>query len=287
MVFQFIEGQGMKRLLVALVLALGTCSAWPQSAPLPLEHLLWSGRPIPFYGNPSSEESRQLIALVQGANLAERMASFTQSRLRLRHNLAIGFQDCGTPNAFYKPANRAVVICTEFVKHVAGLMTERKEFFAQQSPQFLAQWLTSILWVVYLHELSHAVIDINQVAITGREEDVADQFAIWASLNYINDIGVAAFVPAIWYFKELASSQRLNELPPEALSHLLSDEHSLQGQRALNFACWVHGLSPEAARDLTRFVALSDARAQRCGAEYRAMDNGIRAQFRKALKQNR
>lgn len=277
----------MKRLFLALGIAFGSCSAWPQSAPLPMEHLLWSGRAIPFYGNASNEESRQFLAVVQGANLAERMASFVQGRIRLRYNVAIGFQECGVANAFYKPANRAIVICTEFVKHVAGVMTERKEFFAQQSPQFLGQWITSILWVVYLHELSHAIIDVNQVAITGREEDVADQFAIWASLNYINDIGVATFVPAIWYFKELASSQRLNELPPEALAHLLSDEHSLQGQRALNFACWVYGLSPEAARDLTRFVALSDARAQRCGAEYRAMDNGIRTQFRKALKATR
>jgi hypothetical protein len=277
----------MKRLLIALLIAFGTCSAWPQSAPLPLEHLLWSGRAIPFYGTPSSEESRQFLAVVQGSNLAERMASFVQGRIRLRHNVAIGFQDCGSPNAFYKPANRAIVICTEFVKHVAGVMTERKEFFAQQSPQFLGQWITSILWIVYLHELGHAIIDINQVAITGREEDVADQFAIWAALNYIDDIGVATFVPGIWYFQELASSQRLNDLPPEALTHLLSDEHSLQGQRALNFACWVYGLSPEGGKELTRFVTLSDARAQRCGAEYRSLDNGIRAQFRKALRRTR
>lgn len=275
----------MKRLLIALVIALGTCSAWPQSPPLPLEHLLWSGRPIPFYGTPSSEESRQLLALVQSASLAERMASFTQGRIRLRYDIAVGFQDCGSPNAFYKA--RAIVICTEFVKHVAGLMTERKEFFAQQSPQLLGQWLTSILWVVYLHELSHAIIDVNQVAITGREEDVADQFAIWAALNYINSIGIAAFVPGIWYFQELATSQRLNDLPPEALVHLLSDEHSLQGQRALNFACWVYGLNPEAGRELTRFVSLSDARAQRCESEYRSLDNGIRSQFRKALKSAR
>lgn len=274
----------MHRLFIALLIALGASNAWSQSAPLPLEHLLWSGRAIPFYGTPSSEESRELLALVRGGNLAERMASFTQARMRLRHNLAVGFQDCGSSNAFYQPANREIVICTEFIKHVTGLLIERKAFFAQQPPQVIGEWLIGILWVVYLHELSHALINLNQVAITGREEDVADQFAIWASLNYINDLGLPAFVPGIWYFQELATSQRLRDLPPEALAHMLSDEHSLQGQRAVNFACWVYGNNPGAGQDLARFVALSEARAQRCGSEYLALDNGIRSQFRKALK---
>ena len=274
----------MKRFLISLLMFLGACSAWPQSTPLPLEHLLWSGKAIPFYGAPSSEESRQLLSLVQSGNLAERMASFTESRMRLRHNLAVGFQDCGSSNAFYRPANRAIVICTEFIKHVAGLLIERKAIFAQQPPQAPGEWLIGILWVVYLHELGHAIIDLDQIAITGREEDVADQFAIWASLNYINDLGLLAVVPGIWYFQELATSQRLKDLPPETLAHLLSDEHSLQGQRALNFACWVYGRNPEAGRALTRFVALSDSRAQRCESEYRSLNYGIQSQFRKALK---
>ena len=274
----------MHRWFLALLIAIGASNAWSQSAPLPLEHLLWSGKAIPFYGTPSSEESRQLLALVREGNLAERMASFTQGRMRLRHNLAVGFQDCGSPNAFYKPANREIVICTEFIKHLTGLLIERKAFFAEQPPEVIGQWLLGILWVVYLHELSHALIDLNQVAITGREEDVADQFAIWASLNYINDLGMLAFVPGIWYFQELATSQRLKDLPPEMLAHMLSDEHSLQGQRALNFACWVYGRNPEAGRALTRFVALSEARAQRCESEYRSLNYGIQSQFRKTLK---
>ncbi|CAN7252835.1 DUF4344 domain-containing metallopeptidase [Acidovorax sp. LjRoot74] len=274
----------MHRWLIALLVTLGASSTWCQPAPLPLEHLLWSGRAIPFYGTPSSEESKGILALVQGANLAERMASFTQGRMRLRHNLAIGFQDCGMSNAFYKPTNRAVVICTEFVKHVADLIADRRAFFAQQPPEVAGQWLLSILWIVYLHELGHAIIDLNQVAVTGREEDVADQFAIWASLNYVNDLGLPAFVPGVWYFKELATSQRLKDLPPETLAHLLSDEHSLQGQRAVNFACWVYGNNPGAGRSLAQFVALSDARSQRCGAEYQALHKGIQSQFRKALK---
>lgn len=274
----------MKRWLIALLMALGTSTVCAQHAQLPLEHLLWNGYTTPFYGQPSSDESRRLLAVIQRSNLAERMAYFTQTKFRLRSNLAVGFQECGSSNAFYQPANHAIVICTEFVKHVAGLMAERKEAFAQESPQTIAQWLTGILWIVFFHELGHAIININQVAITGREEDVADQFAIWTALNYIGDIGPPALVSGIWYFQELATSQRINDLPPEALAHLLSDEHSLQGQRALNFACWVYGFNPEAGRELSRFVPLSEARAQRCGAEFRGLDNGIRTQFRKALK---
>lgn len=274
----------MKRLFSAFVLAVSSCASWGQTPHFPMEHLLWKGNALPFYGQPSSAESKRLLELLQRSNLAERMAYFAQSRFRLRANLAIGFQDCGNANAFYKPANRAIVICNEFVKHVANVMSERRVLFEQQSSQTVTQWLTSVLWFVYLHELGHALIDIDQVAITGREEDVADQFAVWASISYIGDLGAAAFVPGIWYFQEVSTSQRISDLPPEALVHLLSDEHSLQGQRALNFACWVYGYNPQAGQELTRFVSLSSARAERCPSEYRALDNGIRSQFRKALR---
>lgn len=277
----------MKRFLGAVLVAFFTSNAWSQAAPLPLEHLLWNGRAIPFYGTPSNESAQRLLGLVQGAKLAEQMASFAHSRMRLRYNLGIGFQECGAPNAFYRPGNRSIVICTEFIKHAAELMNERRELFTNESSQIAGQWLMSILWFVYLHELGHALVDINQVAITGREEDVADQFAVWSALNYINDLGHPVFAPGIWYFQELARSQRLNELPPETLVHLLSDEHSLQGQRALNFACWIYGFHPDAGRPLTQFVALSETRAQRCGAEYRSLDNGIRSQFRKTLRSAR
>ncbi|NCY10198.1 MAG: hypothetical protein EBX38_07420, partial [Actinobacteria bacterium] len=42
---------------------------------------------------------------------------------------------------------------------------------------------------IYLHELAHALIDINQINITGREEDVADQFAVYFSMKYLEPRG--------------------------------------------------------------------------------------------------
>ena len=65
----------MKRLFSAFVLAVSSCASWGQTPHFPMEHLLWKGNALPFYGQPSSAESKRLLELLQRSNLAERMAS--------------------------------------------------------------------------------------------------------------------------------------------------------------------------------------------------------------------
>lgn len=277
----------MRTLLLCIALLIHAHSAIAQNKPLPLEHYFWKGQAIPFYGASGDPKLDQLLGLARRSRLAERMASVAGIHLQLRYDLGVGFRECGQPQAFYDPARRSITICAEFLSQVFDLMIQKKEFFAKANSQQLDGWVNGILWFVFLHELAHAAIDINHIAVTGREEDVADQFAAWYALNFVDLSSQPIFSPAAWFFQEVSVSRNLQQLPPETLKHLMADEHSLQQQRVFNLACWLYGKDPAKGVSLARLVQLPQARAERCQAEYARLDDGMNSQFKKYLRRAR
>lgn len=88
------------------------------------------------------------------------------------------------------------MVCSEMIKLVGadtdGLRkADRREF---------AQTIDGALWGIFFHELGHAIIGVNRVPITGREEDVADQFALYFASNFIEPRGAPVVQPTIWLF---------------------------------------------------------------------------------------
>jgi hypothetical protein len=274
----------MQKLLFFIAFLIAQGAAFAQSKPLPLEHFLWSGQATSFYGQSHDPHLQRLLGMVRNSQLAERMAGVAQTHLQLRYNLGVGFKECGASQAFYDPSNRSITICAEFLGQVLDLMTQKKEFFATLNAQRLDGWINGILWFVFLHELAHAVIDINHVAITGREEDVADQFAAWYALNFVDLKLQPIFGPTAWFFQELPTSSELQKLPPETLKHLMADVHPLQQQRVFNLACWRYGLDQIKGAQLARQVQLPVARLEQCPQEYSRLDEGIKSQFKKYLR---
>ncbi|TWO71454.1 hypothetical protein FN976_11095 [Caenimonas sedimenti] len=63
----------------------------------------------------------------------------------------------------------------------------------------------------------------------------------------------------------------------------MADEHSLDGQRIYNLACWALGAEPGRGQSAARFVGLPVERAERCGAEYARLEEGMRARFKKYI----
>jgi hypothetical protein len=53
-------------------------------AAIPLEELFYKGKAIPFYGDSTAPQQTQLLEALKKSRMAERMATLTQSSLRLR-----------------------------------------------------------------------------------------------------------------------------------------------------------------------------------------------------------
>ncbi len=113
-----------------------------------------------------------------------------------------------------------------------------------------------------LHELAHAVIDVQNLPITGREEDVADQFAVWQAVEGLDDPDIVlsqAF--------EYGLSQDLYE-------QVADDEHTADGQREANLLCWLYGSDPQAWDHLVDEDPLTDDRADLCVDEWDLLVHG-------------
>lgn len=271
-----------KRAATALLLTLAWLgsSAWAAS---PVESVLDKGKVTASYGPDLPSDPRHLVEGVKRGQLAERMASVAGSSFLLRHDLQVTFESCAAPRAFFSGARQAVVICYEFVELMVRLAQADKKIMELPRSQF-AKIMDGAMWSVFLHELGHAVVHINRVPITGREEDVADQFGAWFALTFLPVERVPVITPSLWLWTRLASVRDLPSLDEEQRRQLLADEHSLDEQRVFNIACMAVGARPDTAQALIASVRMPESRAARCRDEYAQVHFAMQKGFRKFIK---
>jgi len=185
-------------------------------------------------------------------------------------DLQIAFTDCGEPNASYDPAQTAIFMCYELVNR---LVRDYRRYAGSDSALAASVWQTTFF--VFYHELGHALIDMLDLPVTGREEDAVDQLATIVLLEAGPEGRDAALRGAEWF---QLNTRRSGSRAP------FWDEHSLDQQRYFNILCWVYGSDTTAhAALLGRDWGLPVARAERCPAEYDRMSrawNSMLAQYK-------
>jgi hypothetical protein len=251
---------------------------------VPLEEYLYKGKAVPFYGETPDAEQQKLLGALRGMQLAERMATVVNSTLRIKTDLGVGFARCGRINAFFDPQRRSVVICYEFIDMVGQTARQDTDFLMKLPREQFAKIINGLLWSVYFHELGHAVIHINNVPVTGREEDVADQFAVWFAVNFVNLNETPIIMPSIWFWNRLALERNIPTMSEDERRHFLSNEHSLDEQRVYNMACWVLGTGSEGGAKTAAYAKLPEERAKRCFGEYAGLDAAMKRGFKKYFK---
>lgn len=270
----------MRKVVVGLLLTFAALGA----RAVPFEELLYKGQAYPIYGDARDDKQRQLIELARKSQLAERMAQLVNGATRLRTNLAVGFTSCGQANAFFDPQRSAVVVCSEMIELMLKLARSDADGLMKADRREFAQTIDGALWGIFFHELGHAVIGINRVPITGREEDVADQFALYFASSFVEPRGAAVVQPTIWFFTQMAKGRNVASVDQDTLKRLMSNEHSLDEQRIFNLACWALGANASRGYASAQYVGLPQSRADRCSSEYAQLHYGVRKQFYKYLK---
>lgn len=251
---------------------------------LPFEQLLYKGRAVPFYNDSSNQEQQKYIDGVRSVHLAERMANLVSGTLMMKSDIGVGFESCGRVNAFFNPQRSVIVICSEFIEMMTKTAFNDKEFMMRLSREQFAKVMNGLIWGIFFHELAHAVIHTNNVPVTGREEDVADQFAVWFAVNFVDLSQTPIVMPTIWFWNRLAKERDIPSMTEYERRSFMSNEHSLDEQRIYNMACWVLGTGSEGGAKTARYAGLPNERAQRCSGEYAQMDAGMRNRFKKFFK---
>ena len=189
----------------------------------------------------------------------EQLSAFL-SPLKLPRTLRVRTKACNMVNAFYDPDEWSVNICYEWVEAMEKMAPK------QVSPEgFTRQEVIVGGFVqVVLHELGHAVNDIFNLPVLGREEDAADQIAAFIMTQFGKDVARTAIKGTAYVWLTFSRDRQ----------PAYWDVHSTPGQRFYNFLCIGYGGDPETFKEFVG-KTLPKERLETCEHEYRQIRNAF------------
>ncbi len=202
------------------------------------------------YSRPHDPDYVRDQRLIQEWGFLEAAIDGLNSILVLPEQVLIVLTECGEAEAYYLPESREVWMCHEVLKESRSIW---EGFRPRPTEEAVNLGMSGVFAFLLYHEVGHALIDVLNLPITGREEDVADQLATYILV----ESGVERYaVQAGTFFANL---------PAEAP---FWDEHSLGAQRSYNVMCWMYGYDPVGNSWIVDEGRLPEARAERCPREY-------------------
>lgn len=156
----------------------------------------------------------------------------------------------------------------------------------RQDPEAVGVFATQVVMFVFLHELGHALVDLLELPVVGRQEDAVDQFAALLLLETARELeagGEAEQAALVW--QSVVHTALAWKLMWQAMERRIArgeaeipwwGEHSLQIQRYYNILCTLYGSNPERFADLARRAGLPEQRAARCRREFELHDRSWR-----------
>ena len=186
---------------------------------------------------------------------------------RLPRPLRYVTAECGEFGAFYKPADAEVVLCYETLQ----TLHERGE--AQQralglDPDHPLRYTRANVRFIVLHETGHALVDLLDLPVTGRQEDAVDQLAAMLMLHFADvDETPAQVIDNL----RMAADQMLSRSTGAYDLDAYADEHALGEQRYFNLQCLIYGTDPVEYAGIVAAGDLTPARARICPRETQAV----------------
>jgi len=209
------------------------------------------------YGEPKSPDHQPVLKLLKEARGLEKIRELL-SPLRLPRRLLLQTQDCdGVSNAWYD--GESVTVCYEYLDEIWKNAPEKT------TPSGIApiDTLAGPLADVFFHEAGHAVFDILQIPLFGREEDAADQFSTYLMLRFEKDEARRLILGSAYQYKGDLSAPTVTMAQQK-----FADEHGTPSQRFYNLLCMAYGFDQKLFADVVDKGFLPKDRAEGCENEY-------------------
>jgi hypothetical protein len=238
-----------------------------------LSHAEDSGRFLVVEPEVQSSALRGYASRLQSSGVLQAVTRSLNQRWMLPTDIRIRLTECDESNAYYDAEQREVQMCIELVEDMASTLDGQ---FEEES--FEADALSGAFVGMLLHEVGHALVDVLEIPITGREEDAVDQLSAWILIES-GEADAVLGAAATYYGDD-------NGVGAEDFA----DEHSLNSQRYFNMVCWVYGSDADNRQDLIDTWELPQARAEQCADEYallkRSWNRLLRGHMRTTTAQN-
>lgn len=209
------------------------------------------------YRVPKDPAHEGLYVEIRERRLLERLAAGL-AVIRLPRALTLEFKECGASNAYYADDVPAIIFCYELLAGIHAAAADNRETDVVTVQDAIEGPTVFFL----LHETGHAVFDLLEVPILGKEEDAADHFAAMTLLRMGKGEALRLLKGAAWAFAHDARGRALDESD-------FADVHSLDAQRYYNLVCLIYGSDPEYFAPAVARGYLPRERADECVDEFR------------------
>ena len=217
------------------------------------------------YVPPKNPKLQTPYKLVQERGALEMMKKVF-SPLRLPVPVTIRTIDCdGVSNAWYQRENDrpTLSICYEYLVEIWNIMPkETAAAMVMAGDAVIGQ-----LFFALAHEFGHAVFDIFDIPVFGREEDAADQFATYIMLQFGDDRAHRLITGAAFSYRAFIKNHKQK---PSVTVPLLtfSSDHGAPEQRFYNLVCIAYGYDAKIFADVVTNEYLPTTHARNCRYEY-------------------
>ena len=247
------------RMLMVLIVALcfgETSGALAQTTKPPVI----AGQVKVAYEQPS-KKYEQLYEALKSRQVLERLQRFL-SPLRLPRDLTVRLAECGADTVAYAPSG-PVTICYEMVDKVVTITMQNTTDANEQILVIDGTFVQAVL-----HETAHAIFDLLQVPVWGREDDAADRLAALIMLQFGDQVALTTIVGTVKFFEYSKRAWTGADF---------ADAGSPEAQRFYNFLCIAYGgdritfaflAPPTGPRPGNRLPTLTEHRASRCAGEF-------------------
>lgn len=201
---------------------------------------------------------------IKRTKILEAIADDINGYLALPEDLYITFDECQSSNAFYDESSKKVTICYEMVSYLYQLFKTKTKNRAQ-----LREMVINTTLFIFYHEMGHALIDLMDLPVTGKEEDTVDNFSIFLLADGSRKGSMAVLDGAIAFYLMGEPEQNI---PLKNLE--LWDEHSLDHQRFYHIICMLYGSNPVQNHALIRRKMLPLSMTNRCIEDYQKTKKG-------------
>ncbi|MEU8953308.1 DUF4344 domain-containing metallopeptidase [Streptomyces sp. NPDC048518] len=252
-----------------------------------------SGRLIAVY-EPARDPKLQPVAdFLEKRKVLDEIADYANARVKLPTDIGVEATSCDEANANYDAFNRQIRYCHEFAAQARAAYAQPDGKGHRPTAKEVDDQLVGFTNGIVFHELGHALINLYDLPVTGKEEDAVDQLSVLmlASGDEKHADYVIDTINAWAYFADSDESRAATASPsdPAQQSDKYADEHSLNEQRYFNWACWLYGSNEKAyasvvQNDENPDGVLPSSRAAQCGAEFKKIDKSWHTLLKPYLK---
>jgi hypothetical protein len=219
------------------------------------------------YARPVSAALEEIYTRVREADLFRQLPEIQaiDGMFALPRQLRYVAVECGDWGAFYDPDQDEVVLCYETLRALYE-QGQRHQQALDLGDDHPLRYVRANVRFILLHETGHALVEMLDLPVTGRQEDAVDQLAGVLMLRFA---GLDETPEQVAENLRLAANWMLTHSTGAYNLDAYADEHALGEQRFFNLQCLVYGTDPEGFAGMIAAGELTEGRAERCPSETR------------------